>query len=445
MRIQKIIPKSFLMIVLCSLIMQNCKFSEEIDKDPNNPKTAPINGLLTPAELLISYTWGGNMSRYNGMFVQQLEGVDRQPYGIYNYTFLRSDVDDPWDNLYRALLSSRDVITLANTSSPYYSGIAKVISAFALGSLTSHWGDVPYSEAIKGDLGNIQPKFDNQQDVYTTIQILLDEAIVELGAPSSVLAPSIDDVIYGGDLGKWIAAAQALKARYYLQTAKKDASGYTKALDIINSNGLLTTSTSFSDFKLTYSGASALNQAPWYQWNDQRGDILPNKVYLDSLLINQDTTRAKVYMVVTTANGVDGFGDYLVGTTGPVIMLASSELYFIAAEAYFQTGQTSDAVTALNNGIATSFAETGASGSPKTYSISTISLNAIMTQKWLASWLSPESLIDWRRTGFPEISPVDGVAIPRRYAYPQKELNYNGANIPSEGGTPYLYKMWIDP
>jgi hypothetical protein len=63
----------------------------------------------------------------------------------------------------------------------------------------------------------------------------------------------------------------------------------------------------------------------------------------------------------------------------------------------------------------------------------------------MASFLIPEAFVDWRRTGFPAITPIAGSGVPRKYPYPQKEQNYNGANLPAEASIPYLTRMWIDP
>lgn len=438
MKMKIFINKMLLVAAVLAVTMQNCTFKEEIDTDPNNPKEAPINALLTPAELLVAYTWGGNMSRYNGMFTQQLEGDDRQALTIYNYTFQRSDTDDPWDNLYRAMLNCRDIINLAGITSPYYSGVAKVLMANSLGSLTSMYGDVPFSEALKGDKQIIQPKFDNQEQIYVTIQTLLSEAITELGTPNTGAAPGVDDIIFNGNRSRWIATAHALKARYYLHTAKRNASAYTDA--IASAQAALTAT--FPGFKLTFDGTSATTQAPWYQWRTQRDDIIPNAFMFNKMNAIADP-RIPRYFGVTTAGGFNGrFGTYLQGTTGPVVMMYPSELYFILAESYLAQGNNADAETNLVMGVNTSYSEVGVTG---TFTTAGVDLQTIMEQKYYSTYLIPESLVDWRRTGFPVLSPVSGTAVPRRYPYPQKEKNYNGGNVPDEGTIPYLFRMWIDP
>jgi hypothetical protein len=54
-------------------------------------------------------------------------------------------------------------------------------------------------------------------------------------------------------------------------------------------------------------------------------------------------------------------------------------------------------------------------------------LEMIMQEKKIADFLSVENFNDWRRTGFPKLSPVPNAisAIPRRMIYPQSEINTN--------------------
>jgi hypothetical protein len=353
---------------------------------------------------------------------------------IYNYTFTRSSTDDVWDSYYRAMLSAKDIINLAGTQSPHYAGIAKVITAFSLGTLTSHYGDIPYTEALRASEGIVQPKFDSQESIYAAIQSLLDQAIADFGADNIGLEPSNDDVIYQGDISAWVAAAHALKARYYLHTAKVRPSNY--ALAISSANNAKTAG--FRTFKITFAGSSSTSNAPWYQWREQRDDIIPNPIFLEFLDAKADP-RKGIYF----AADEESFGEYLQGPTGPVVLMYPSELDFIIAEAAVQGGDNGLASTALNAAVAASYTETGATG---TYTAPvTVTLQDVIEQKYMASFLIPEAFVDWRRTGFPAITPIAGSGVPRKYPYPQKEQNYNGANLPAEASIPYLTRMWIDP
>jgi hypothetical protein len=76
----------------------------------------------------------------------------------------------------------------------------------------------------------------------------------------------------------------------------------------------------------------------------------------------------------------------------------------------------------------------------------TISLDKIMTQKYIAMYLDVEAFNDWRRTGIPHLLPntgnVTGDIIPRRLPYPQSERLFNGANLPSDNAI--TSRVWWD-
>jgi hypothetical protein len=82
-------------------------------------------------------------------------------------------------------------------------------------------------------------------------------------------------------------------------------------------------------------------------------------------------------------------------------------------------------------------------------------LEQIITQKWVAQFLNGyEAWADWRRTGFPTLSPPASTIspsglIPRRQGYPTTERDLNGVNyetaLQSMGGKDDLDgKVWWD-
>ncbi|QOD59874.1 SusD/RagB family nutrient-binding outer membrane lipoprotein [Polaribacter haliotis] len=80
---------------------------------------------------------------------------------------------------------------------------------------TDTFGMIPYSEA--GVEGNLTPKYDSQQEIYTGIIADLDEAMTIIGSQTStgVLVDDLgnNDLYCGGDLQKWKKLANTLKLR----------------------------------------------------------------------------------------------------------------------------------------------------------------------------------------------------------------------------------------
>jgi len=64
-------------------------------------------------------------------------------------------------------------------------------------------------------------------------------------------------------------------------------------------------------------------------------------------------------------------------------------------------------------------------------------IQEIMEEKYVANYgIATEPWVDWRRTGFPQLTPVASAAltqIPRILPYAELERVTNGANTPARG------------
>jgi hypothetical protein len=89
-----------------------------------------------------------------------------------------------------------------------------------------------------------------------------------------------------------------------------------------------------------------------------------------------------------------------------------------------------------------------------TASDDTEQLTQLMTQKWLACFMTPEFWFDWRRTGLPDLGSKvilgsNGNKIPVRVIYPTEEKNLNSENVTSAvsrlepGEDTQWSKMWL--
>jgi predicted transcriptional regulator len=70
-----------------------------------------------------------------------------------------------------------------DTEGKLITSICKVLEANAVGTATSIWGDIPYSEAVNPAISD--PVFDKQSAIYNALQTKLDEAIVVLSDPTT--------------------------------------------------------------------------------------------------------------------------------------------------------------------------------------------------------------------------------------------------------------------
>jgi hypothetical protein len=449
------------------LILNSCEkwIDPEINVSPNSPADVTLNLLLPSSQAGVAYVFGGDHSRFSGMWMQHLSGVDRQSFASERYSVLESDADNLWNTLYGGVLKNLVImVDKAQAQEAFtYEALAKIHIAYTLALLTDVWGDAPYSDALRGETGNLTPLFDTQEQLYGTINTYLDEAVALLGqeSPAGVPVPGSDDLFYGGENEKaqWMKVAKALKVRYALHLSKRN--GYEPVRSLINAGGLMESPADDWYFQFT-NNANEWN--PRYQFDSDRGDIRVGAKIVDMMLATDDpripvyfaSTNDTVFTVVGSGPGeanVDAsfVGPGYAGQAAPVPFFTYYEQKFIEAEA-FVGNDNARAAAAYSEGIKASLETHGVFDQDWFDANSTLDtsleddaiLAQIMDAKYVAMFLHSETWVDWRRTGYPELTPALNAvsAIPRRYLYTVDEINYNGDNVPQ--GLTSTSRVWWD-
>lgn len=449
--------KIIISILLIGVLFSSCKewIDPSMNVDPNNPKEVAMAQLVAPIEANLAYIVGGELARWNCVWMQQIAGIQSQSAENDIYIFGESDADNAWSyNLYSpGMINTKILMEKATVdNSPHYAGIAKILMAYHLGVTTDEWGDIPYSDALKGASNEFKPKYDTQEKIYTTIFTLLTEAITDLDAATSTYSPDVEDLIYAGSLAKWKMTAYALKARYSLHLAKKKgATAYTDALAAIKNSY----TSNDDDFKFVF-GSAYNNSNPIFQSEQERsGYYSASATYMNMLAAKNDPRKA-VYFDGTVGSkpgepiaNAAVIGSKYASDISPVYLMSYVEVKFIEAEASFNTNDKVRAAKAYNDGLKASLQREGVYNdtwyNSNTETDATITLEKIMNQKYLSSFLSIETWTDWRRTGFPILVKATGAVtneIPRRLLYPSDERLYNGENTPA--GLTLTSRMWWD-
>lgn len=454
------------LIILTVILLPSCKFTEDKNVSPNSPTKVTESLLLTNSEITLYSLYGSNLARMGALWTQQVGVSDgsSQFVGYDVYTIDETVAENEWTTIYSdAIKDLDDLIDMATSKGdPYYIGMAKVLKAMALGIATDTWGDVPCSQAAKG-LEFINPKYDPQQAVYQDIIRFLKEAIVhfEAAEADNILLPGPDDVVFGGDVAKWTAAARMLIVRYENHLSKKDPTG--SASKVLAQIDLLGTDLSASNDMIANFGTNASNANFWYQFESQRGYLAANS-FMANLLDSLSDPRVDVYYDVDrdTATGAviaadpgdanpgaSRIGSFFLQPNSPMPLVTAYETFFNEAEAALRAGNAARAATAYSNGIQANLSAVGVTGSAaanylaaQARDASTITIKDIMLQKYIAMYLHIETWTDYRRTGYPQITPsVTSRSVPRRFPTTQAErLNNQNAVVISDPKTP----VWWD-
>ncbi|MEZ5013887.1 MAG: SusD/RagB family nutrient-binding outer membrane lipoprotein [Chitinophagales bacterium] len=438
---------------------------DEVADSPNSPTDVTPALLLTVSEVAMQSLYTGQLARTSTILSQQCAGNDFQMIDIRDYKITEQTNTNEWKTVYAdALINMRELEDRAGDENPYYRGIATVLECMTIGLATDIWGDIPYSEALQGLDGtqaSLNPNYDAQEAIYASMQSKLDAAITDLSQPTTANAqlPSADDFIHNGDASMWIYAAHMLKVRYANRVSKKDATGSANnALAFINAAGF--SGNENSTYAIFGEAGNELN--PWASFNTTRANYIKMGQNLVDLMNGLSDPRLPLYATTdgggvysgVATNGQDpnasDVGALYASDASPLPLLTYFEMKFIEAEANMRLGNTDAAASAFNDAVKANLLATLGASDP-TYEAAnasetgaTITMEKIMTQKYIAMFTQPESWADWRRTDLPTLVPnpdgfVDG--IPRRFPTCIDERLYN-SNAVVTGDI--LAPVWFD-
>lgn len=242
--------------LLTALFLSGCSlFDLDINENPNAPSIAAPDLLLTQVQVSVFDVFSGlegDLETFNGF-------MGTQGTSLFNLT--ANSYSGTWNTLYTGPVKDLEGLISVSQNHPHYLAIAQIMKAYMYSTMVDLWGDVPFTDAVKGDLTdkNIAPKFDKDADVYNACLNLLDLGIANLAkaAPSSVAG----DLIYAGSASKWTKLANTIKLRMLVNArlAITDAPAKVKAiLDAGNVIG------SADDFTFRFSKDRSSLRHPWY-------------------------------------------------------------------------------------------------------------------------------------------------------------------------------------
>ncbi len=438
----------FIAFVFAAFLFVGCEdyFGSDSNVDPDNPISVTESVILPQVQARIAYTYGGDMARFTGLCTHHIDGLFRQFFVFHNYDIIGSDLDATWSNVFTgSMQSNRRMIKQAEESGfNHFVGVGKALEAFTMMAATDIWGDIPYSDAFRFDEAAVySPTFDSQQSIYDALFLLIDEARGALLKDDGGL-PLSGDLYYGGDASKWVKFCNALEARGRLHLSKVNGNtAYTAALAALDKGAF---ESSADDFAFSF-GTGATENAPMFQYVEQRDDAETGVAYTD-LMTSLNDPRIDTY-------GQPHDADHPIFTKDQtLLMLSFTEQEFIRAEAEFMLGNADAAYAAYLSGIESSFNEAALGGPDTLYAnyiaqsnigvgASNLTLNNIMTQKYIAQLLQPEVFVDWRRTGLPNLAPNVGTEIPRRMPYAQTEVLAN-ENLDASPSNFIFTRVWWD-
>ncbi len=430
--------KSLISVFLLSILLMgvSCKKQLDVNQNPNVPTLSQGNvDLVFPAAVLATVgKVGGDLTILGGLWSQVFTqaALANQYRYLDSYDVKSTDFNASWDVLYSSGLKNyKYVIDQAKTSQNWsYYLMGNVMNAYTTEILVDLYDQIPYFEALQGT-ATLQPKFDDGFTIYKDLIARIDTALTKDFTVSTNAVTSTADLVFGGNVNKWIAFANTLKLKMYLRMVNaQPALAQSGITSMINSGAVfLTVDASVTNF------ADILDKDnPFFEQNRRSlntPDNLRASTTMVSWLVANGDPRAIAYYGSATPlseNQGDfagaGYGsvpDFVQSPTDPVIFISAAESYLLQAEADARYMGGAKAQGLYNKGVLAAFTATftatgnnGASLLAGVYAYPAAGtleqqIEAIVTQKW-ASFAHGchmlEGFFDKNRTGYPRTSAV---------------------------------------
>lgn len=367
-------------------------------------------------------------------------------------------------------------------NAPVYTALTKFFRAYYFYELTLRFGDIPYSQALKGEKEEIYtPEYDAQEDVFAGILQELREADEILANDASVID---GDIIYNGNSTQWRKLINSFRLKVLMTLSNHTTVGNINIA---------------SEFKNIATNSPLMNSLAdngQLVYLDQQGNRYPqfnaqwSGYYMDDTFIQRMRERRDPRLFIfsaqtnkgkTEGKPIDDFGSYeggdpaapysdaiikvSEGTISPIndrfrtdpiveptMLMGYAELQQILAEAVVRGWISGNAQTYYEKGIRASFSfyETHAKDYAGYLNENAVAqylkeplvdftqasgteeqIERIIMQKYLVTFYQGnwDSFYEQLRTGYPDFRRPAGTEIPKRWMYPQGEYDNNGANV----------------
>ncbi|WP_370901377.1 SusD/RagB family nutrient-binding outer membrane lipoprotein [Chryseobacterium gossypii] len=463
--------------VIASLLMFNSCQDDitSLNEDPKHPSAVPSGNLLATSMyqgFYYIYTGSVNFNNYR-FFVQQWTETIYTQETNYNlitrnqprnhfrrmYVYTLAPLEQAKQDLPKEINADPEVVDNKWAT-------LEIASVFVWENIVDTYGNVPYKEALQAETIK-SPKYDDAKTIYLDLISRLDAAITKIHVEKKGYP---EDLIYKGDMSKWVKLANSIKLRLAINLADVDPATSKAVAESAISGGVL--SSSADSYSLKFDGNTFTNPLFDDLVASGRNDFVPSNVIVDPMNTKSDPRRAAYF---TQAGGIYKGGTYgtqnsfannshvnpiFLAANAPANLLSYTEVLFLKAEAaqrgYNVGGGT--AASLYEAAVKASMAENGVSEADANAYISANPYNAanwkqsIGYEGWVAMWNNPFAAWNFtRRLDYPILTapPSSYIGgIPYRMPYSDQEYVTNNANVSAAasaiGGDKATTKLFWD-
>lgn len=469
-------------LVVALLLLVGCTPFDEMNTDPIRLTDANPGTLLNPVLYgMATYNW----NRYDDFTFPLLQSKvsTSSTSGVGWYYISDAAGDGTWSTYYKWLNNVRSMEKKAVAlNEPNYRAIAMTLRSWIFQQLTDAFGDVPMTEACRGDEQLFTPKFDTQRVIYQNLINDLDSANnlfntavgLKYNADGEFLYGTNTTVTSGVSAGivKWKKFCNSLRMRVLLRVVDVDGlNAKTKLQEMIQNSTKYPVFASNDDAALLSVSGVSPQEAPLTRSQDFTAYIYLSEFFINNLKAWSDP-RLPIFATQATNSGVKSYVGLPSGyrnvpsfnASAPNVALAIApmkitlmnyaEVALIKAELAQRGIIAGDAKSFYEAGVTAAITQWGGTV-PTTYFSNSAAaydgtLERIMLQKFYALFFCDcQAWYELNRTGYPLLPRGDGIPtgnnMPNRYKYPSvlqrtNLKNYQDAKA-SMGGDLFTTKL----
>jgi len=426
------------------LFSWGCDDYLDVNHDPNVLGEIPDAKVLLPAaeinlaNNLMGWDFGFGPAYWVEYWTQSYTASQFKTLCEYNEVEFR----DAYTGLSAGVLTDLKSIKTgyADSENKGYTFVAEALSIYTWQLMTDVWGNIPYSEALKGSEGISAPKFDAGKDIYADLLKRVD-ALLLIDLSNSTIDANYD-FIYKGDLDNWKLFANSLKLKLMLRLSETSDYDNAKLLTYINSTEFLNSSAKIPG--TVWDDKKEGKRYPMREFQEGGAaylstNVIACKSFIDYLTKNSDPRVDKLFTAPTGGHKGAFFGDFdskfdtdANGTTDDkekfstalftgdmdLMLMSDWEVNFYVAEVYARASDNVNAKKYFDIAVKASLAQQGISstsiveaGGYADWINGTIEANIkqIAMQKWVANanYQHVESFLERNRTKYPAVNEID--------------------------------------
>jgi len=204
------------LIILSAVVLASCKQYLDVNTDPNNATITKSTYIFANAEnatasaVTASQSLGSTWSGYWAHSTSFTGGSNEKTYVFTNndFNFFDGYYDNLTDYEYVVKNAVKDGVG-------YLVGPAKIMQALMWQKTIDLYGNIPYTQALKGTAFTY-PTYDDAKTIYEDLITKLSTAISDINSASWPLNDP-QEIIFKGDKTKWIQFANSLKLRILIR------------------------------------------------------------------------------------------------------------------------------------------------------------------------------------------------------------------------------------